>query len=70
MNYAAGASLAGGGLIADGRALPVNDDWRRVNYALAGYGYVVPGSVSDAEPVACESSVARTCTATSSIEVV
>lgn len=31
-------------------SIPVGSDWRRVSYALAGYGYVVPGTITDASP--------------------
>ena len=69
MNYEAAAKLANGGLMADGRAIPVGRNWSLVNFALAGYGFLATGTLTDADPVACSTSVARTCTATSSIEV-
>lgn len=70
MNYQAAAALTGGGALLSGAFLPVGDNWARLTYALAGYGRVVGGPLVSVAPVVCESSVARTCTATSSIEVV
>lgn len=67
MNYQSGAALMCGFGV-DG-SMPIGIDWRRVNFALAGYGYLVPGSFSEPAPLTCESSVVRTCNATSSIEV-
>lgn len=58
MNYQAAAALMGG-MGPDG-SLPIGIDWRRVNYSLAGYGYVVPGTLSDAVPANLEISAVPT----------
>lgn len=69
MNYQAGASLgcACGQPLIDSTNLPIGDKWQRVSFALAGYGHVVPGSISDAAPVSATNSLAETCEASSSI---
>lgn len=46
MNYQAAANLG-----YNRQGIPIGTDWRRVNYALAGYGLVLPATISDAKVV-------------------
>lgn len=70
MNYQAGSSLAGGyGLLdADPRIIPVGTNWKRVNFALAGFGYVVPGTISDPVTATIAHAAQKTCTITHSVK--
>lgn len=53
MNYQAAADLCGGSGISEpgSRTIPIGASWKRVNWALAGYGNVVAGTLSDVQPV-------------------
>lgn len=63
MNYQTALSVAGG---PDG--IPVGSDWKRINYSLAGYGFVVPGTLSNPAPVTIDHSAQATCTITHSVK--
>jgi hypothetical protein len=65
MNYQACATLMGG--MGAGGSLPVGDDWSRVKFALAGFGYVVPGTISEAVPA--ETTISSEATATLTISL-
>lgn len=82
INYQAGFDIACacGQPLIDSLSLPIGDKWQRLSFALAGYGYVVPGSWLDAVPAAssltaaevCQASstITPTCSASSSIEII
>ncbi len=53
--------------VADGPTIPMGADWRRVNFALAGFGYVVPGTISDPETATIEHSTQASCIITHSV---
>jgi len=41
MNYGAAETIG-----YNRQAIPIGDDWRRINFALAGYGYILPATRS------------------------
>lgn len=62
MNYQSGAKLGGSTI---GQTVPIGADWKRVNYALAGFGHVVAGTISEAVPA--ETTISSEATATLTI---
>lgn len=62
MNYQAGAILGIGS-----PGIPINADWKRVNFALAGYGLLVPGTISDPVTATLSHSAQKTCNITHSV---
>lgn len=66
MNYQSGAALGQAGFM-DGRHIPISADWHRVKYALAGYGWVVPGTISDPATATIEHSTQASCIITHSV---
>lgn len=63
MNFQSAASLG-----YNRQGVPIGTDWRRINFALAGYGYVLPASLSTPEPVAVEYSNTRAVEVTWTLE--
>jgi hypothetical protein len=47
------------------QVVPIGADWKRVNFALAGYGHVLAGTIS--EPVPAETTISSEATATLTI---